>query len=253
MNTRPEHERVLTLIAIALTFGSGAADVITFTRLGSVFTSVMTGNMVLLGLAVARRSLAVFSYTTVAVAGYIAGVAASTLLARRVRAGGAARSELGRAEPDAPVQRHIRWMLGAELTLLAGFTVGWEICGASPAGWAQFVLLATLAAAMGTQSAAVNEMGLAHVSTTFLTGTLTGLVSALVSPGKATPYRLRRFGVLIGLAGGASLSGLLISTAADAAPVLSLAAALTTAFLARAAFRIRAFQAAAEEARPDRS
>ena len=35
---------------------------------------------------------------------------------------------------------------------------------------------------MGVQASAVNEMGLTNVSTTFLTGTLTGLVSSLVSP-----------------------------------------------------------------------
>ena len=62
---------------------------------------------------------------------------------------------------------------------------------------------------MGVQASAVNEMGLTQVSTTFLTGTLTGLVSSLVSPGKETPHGPRRFGVLIGLAVGANLSGLL--------------------------------------------
>ncbi len=224
MKTRPDTERALTLIAIALTFGSGAADVITFTRLGDVFTSVMTGNMVLLGLSIAERSLTLFSHTAVAVGGYVAGVAASTLLAHRVKAPG--------AESDRQVEAHVRWMLRAELVLLAGFTVGWELTGARPAGWAQYALLATLAAAMGTQSAAVNEMGLAHVSTTFLTGTLTGLVSSLVSPGKATPARLRRFGVLIGLAAGASLGGLLLATAAAVAPVLPLAALAATHVLA---------------------
>ena len=69
---------------------------------------------------------------------------------------------------------------------------------------------------MGVQASAVKEMGLTDVSTTFLTGTLTGLVSSLVSPGQDTPYGLRRFGVLIGLAAGAGLCGLLVATAAAA-------------------------------------
>ena len=115
-------------------------------------------------------------------------------------------------------------MLRTELTLLAGFGAGWVASGASPAGWAQFGLLATLAAAMGMQSAAVNDMGLAQVSTTFLTGTLTGLVSSLVSPGKKTPYRLRRYGVLAGLLAGATLGGLLVATAPYGVPALPLAA-----------------------------
>jgi len=114
--------------------------------------------------------------------------------------------------------------IDAELVLLAGFIVGWELTGSRPTGWAQFCLLAVAAAAMGVQSSAVNEMGLTSVSTTFLTGTLTGLVSSLVSPGQDTPYGLRRFGVLIGLAAGASLCGLLVATAAAGVPALPLAA-----------------------------
>ena len=122
---------------------------------------------------------------------------------------------------------HVIWVLLAELTLLAGFAVGWEVSGSSPAGWAQFSLLATLAAAMGMQSSAVKDMGLTEVSTTYLTGTLTGLVSSLVSPGQDTPHGVRRFGVLIGLAAGASLCGLFVATAAAGVPALPLAALIT--------------------------
>jgi uncharacterized membrane protein YoaK (UPF0700 family) len=85
---------------------------------------------------------------------------------------------------------------------------------------------------MGMQASAVNEMGLTNVSTTFLTGTLTALVSSLVRPGQDTPHGLRRFGVLIGLAAGAGLCGLLVATAADGVPALPLAAIITTLVLA---------------------
>ena len=235
MNTRPR-QQILTLIAIALTFGSGATDVASFTRLGGVFTSVMTGNIVLSGLAVAQRSLSLASHTVVSIAGYIAGVAGGTWLAHGFKA-------VSQGKPDDEENRasvlpgHVNWALFAELILLAGFTVGWEITGASPVGWAQFCLLAVLAAAMGVQAAAVREMGLTDVSTTFLTGTLTALVSSLVSPGQDTPHGLRRFGVLIGLAAGASLCGLLVATAAAGVPALPLAALITTIVLASVPLR----------------
>jgi len=223
MKTWPR-QHVLTLIAIALTFASGAADVASFTRLGDVFTSVMTGNIVLWGLAVARGSLTLASHTAVSIAGYIAGVAVGTWVAHSFK----------EDEPsqDGVLPSHVIWVLLAELTLLAGFMVGWEVTGASPAGWAQFCLLATLAAAMGVQSSAVNDMGLTQVSTTYLTGTLTGLVSSLVSPGQDTPHGGRRIGVLIGLVAGASLCGLFVATAADAVPALPLAALVATLVLA---------------------
>jgi uncharacterized membrane protein YoaK (UPF0700 family) len=227
MNTRPR-QQILTLIAIALTFGSGTADVTSFTRLGDVFTSVMTGNIVLWGLATARGSLTLFSHTAVAIAGYIAGVAVGTWVAHGAKQAGAGGDE----NQTGVLEAHVIWVLLAELTLLAGFTVGWEVSGARPAGWAQFCLLATLAAAMGMQSLAVKEMGLTEVSTTYLTGTLTGLVSSLASPGQDTHHGLRRLGVLIGLVAGASLCGLFVATAADAVPALLLAALITTLVLA---------------------
>jgi len=224
MNPWPR-QRVLTLIAIALTFGSGVADVASFTRLGNVFTSVMTGNIVLWGLAVARGSLTLASHTALSIAGYIAGVAVGTWVAH-----GAQEAD---ADPGTGVlPAHVIWVLSAELMLLAGFTVGWEVTAARPGGWAQFCLLATLAAAMGVQSSAVKDMGLTEVSTTYLTGTLTGLVSSLVRPGQETPHGGRRFGVLIGLVAGASLCGLLVATAADGVPALLLAALVTTLILA---------------------
>jgi uncharacterized membrane protein YoaK (UPF0700 family) len=223
MNTRPT-QQILTLIAIALTFASGAADVASFTRLGGVFTSVMTGNIVLWGLAVARGSLTLASHTAVSIAGYIAGVAMGTWIAHGVKHAESG-PDINRADV---LPAHVIWVLLGELTLLAGFTVGWEITGADPAGWAQFGLLATLAAAMGIQSSTVKDMGLTEMSTTYLTGTLTVLVSSLAGPGPGAPHGLRRFGVLIGLVAGASLCGLFVATAADVVPALPLAALITT-------------------------
>ena len=225
----------MTLIAIALTFGSGATDVASFTRLGGVFTSVMTGNIVLWGLSAAQRSVSLASHTAVSIAGYIAGVAGGTWVAHGFKASASASAAGGAgagAGRDSMLPGHVNWALFAELILLAGLTAGWEITGARPAGWEEFVLLAVTAAAMGVQASAVNEMGLTHVSTTFLTGTLTALVSSLASPGKETQQGGRRFGVLIGLAAGAGLCGLLVATAADVVPVLPLAALITTLVLA---------------------
>ena len=227
-------EQIKTLIAIALTFVSGAMDVASFTRLGDVFTSVMTGNIVLLGLAVARGSLTLASHTLVSIAGYVTGVAAGTWVADGFKARAAKAGAGGNEVRASGVPAYAGWALFAELILLAGFTAGWEISGTRPAGWAQFCVLAVAAAAMGVQSSTVRYMGLSEVSTTYLTGTLTGLVSSLVSPGQDTPHGLRRFGVLIGLAAGASLSGLLVAFGAAGVPALPLAGLVTALVLAAA-------------------
>ncbi len=241
MNTRPR-QQILTMIAIALTFGSGATDVASFTRLGGVFTSVMTGNIVLAGLAVAQRSLSLAGHTAVSIAGYIVGVAGGTWIAHGFKAASPIKPAGDEGDGGGGVRAsvlpaHVNWTLFAELILLGGLTIGWEITGARPAGWAQYCLLAVTAAAMGMQAAAVKEMGLTDVSTTFLTGTLTALVSSLVSPGQDTPHGVRRFGVLIGLAVGAGLCGLLVATGAAGVPALPLAALIITLVLAAAPLR----------------
>jgi uncharacterized membrane protein YoaK (UPF0700 family) len=235
-------DQLLTLIAVVLTFGSGATDVGAFTRLGGVFTSVMTGNFVFFGLAAAERSVSLATHTTVAIAGYIAGVAVATWVLHGVKARGERAAEApapasASADQVAVLPGYVSWALFAEFVLLAGAAIGWEITGARPLGWAQFVLLAVTAAAMGMQSAAVNEIGFSNFSTTFLTGTLTWLVSSVARPGGDPSGGLRRLSALIALAAGAALSGLLVANAARVVPVLALVAMLIAVALSRAQVR----------------
>src|SRR5207247_396423 len=134
MNTRPR-QQILTLIAIALTVGSGATDVASFTRLGEVFTSVMTGNIVLWGLAAARGSLSLASHTAVAIAGYIAGVAGGTWIAHGFKAAGPEKTSVAKPDDEgraSVLPAHVSWALFAELILLAGFTPGCAGCSWRP-------------------------------------------------------------------------------------------------------------------------
>jgi uncharacterized membrane protein YoaK (UPF0700 family) len=87
----------------------------------------------------------------------------------------------------------------------------------------QFIMLALAAGAMGVQAAAVDQMGLKGVSTTYLTGTLTGLVTSLARPDRKGPGVIRP-GVLLGLLTGALLSGLLVLTVPILVPLLPVGA-----------------------------
>ncbi len=113
--------------------------------------------------------------------------------------------------------------LGVEFALLAGLGAGWELTGTSPAGAVQFVLLAAAATAMGVQSAAVRGLGRGDFSTTYLTGQLTALIAALVTPGKRTWPGWRQPGPLLALAAGGLVSGMLIANVPAAVPVIILA------------------------------
>jgi uncharacterized membrane protein YoaK (UPF0700 family) len=242
--------RTLTVIAVLLTFASGASDVASFTRLGGVFTSVMTGNMVVFGLSLAQGSISLAAHTVVAFCGYVAGVAAGARIAwrhaqLRRAAGVGHRTATDASQPSGHKRQpsddkrqpaggewppYITLTLLAELTLLIGVVIGWLVTGTHPAGAAQFIILVLAACAMGVQSAAVNQMGLGNVSTTYLTGTLTGLVSAIARPDGTRAGR-RRPAVLLGLLAGAALAGLFVAYAAVVTPFLPLLAVATAAAL----------------------
>ena len=208
----------MTVIVMVLTFASGASDVTSITRLGNAFTSVMTGNIAIFGLSLARESVSQATHCATAVAGYVVGVAIGTQLG--LHAAKRWPAEPAEKPPDGYWPPYMPLLLGTELLLLACVLAGWEVTGSRPAGGAQFVILALAACAMGIQSASVGQLGLGNVSTTYLTGTLTGLVSATVRPGSKPGWR--RPLVFAGLLAGAVLAGILLATAPAVVPLLAL-------------------------------
>jgi ABC-type hemin transport system ATPase subunit len=66
-----------------LSFASGSTDVLSFVGLTGVLTSAMTGNTAILGLALGQAQLPTASRTFDALAAFLCGVAAGTLLQRQ--------------------------------------------------------------------------------------------------------------------------------------------------------------------------
>jgi uncharacterized membrane protein YoaK (UPF0700 family) len=180
-------------LLVLLTLTTGAVDASCFLHLGNVFSSVITGNLVLLGVAAATRSGSLAIHGGVALAGYSVGVLIGAPIATR-RASGGETWPLG-----------VTVTLVAEFCVLAGFSVGWELTGGRPGSTAQLLLIAALSAAMGIQGAAVRQLG--GMSTTYLTGTLTAVVTELVTRDR-TPGFARSIGVLAAIVSGAAAGGL---------------------------------------------
>jgi uncharacterized membrane protein YoaK (UPF0700 family) len=191
------HVPIRDLLVVLLTITTGAVDAASFLALGSVFASVITGNLVLLGVAAgaARPELAVHS--GVALAGYVAGVAIGAPIAVHA-------DDHGRTWPP-----RVTVTLVVELGVLSVFSVAWELAGAAPRGGAQFALVAVLAAAMGLQAAAVRRLG--QMSSTYLTSTLTGLVAGLVT-GSKPDGMARSLGVLAAIVAGAAVASVIVKT-----------------------------------------
>ena len=180
-------------LLVLLTLTTGAVDASCFLHLGNVFSSVITGNLVLLGVAAATQSASLAVHSGTALAGYSAGVLIGVPIATRRASGG----------ETWPLS--VTVTLVAELCVLAAFSAGWELTGGRPGGTAQLLLIAALAVAMGIQSAAVRQLG--GMSTTYLTGTLTAVVADLVTHGRA-PGLARSLGVLAAIVAGAAAGGL---------------------------------------------
>ena len=173
-NLAPVEQRWPVVVAGVLTFGAGALDVLALTHLGGVFASVMTGNLALMGLGLARADTAAIVHTALAVLGYAVGVAVGSAIT-------------GVREPDHPAwPRRVTAALAVQLVAQVALAVGWVATDAAPVGAVQLALLATAAASMGLQGAAVRGLGV-PLATTYLTGTLTGLVATLASSTRAAP------------------------------------------------------------------
>lgn len=198
-------QRLLILLAV----NSGAIDAVGYTALGGSFTSVMTGNMILLGVSVGAAERALALRAAVALACFIAGAALGARIARSPRQG----------DPvwPGPVALAAR----IELGLLAVFSIGWWAAAGHPTGVAQPLLLGVEAIALGIQSSAVLRFGVPGLSTTYMTGTLTTLVSALAN-GRHPRNTFPSMQILAGLLVGAIGATLLARHAPGAVPALEL-------------------------------
>jgi uncharacterized membrane protein YoaK (UPF0700 family) len=203
------HERARTAAAVSLAIVSGATDALGFLALGGVFTSVMTGNMVLLGTSVGRldRDLAVHSVA--AIVCFMLGCVAGARIA-------------GAAEPDDPVwPAAINRAIWVESTALVVVAITWWSSGSHPGASVQLMILVVNAFALGVQSSAVLRFGVSGLSTTYLTGTLTTVVTRL-----AHRHRFRDVlpsaTILAGLISGAAVMAVVLRFAAPVAPALQL-------------------------------
>jgi len=139
--------RLRDAAALTLAVTSGATDAISFLALGGAFTSVMTGNLVLLGVSLGHTDSGLARQIGAAVVGYVAGCA------------------LGARITGTPVDGEPVWPpavtrgLAVEAGLFVMYAAGWWAVGGRPGGAAEVGLLGLSALALGIQSASVRRFG----------------------------------------------------------------------------------------------
>jgi uncharacterized membrane protein YoaK (UPF0700 family) len=195
---------------MVLAAASGATDTIGYLVLGHVFTSAMTGNLVLLGISLAHRDGERIGRVLVSLACFMGGAALGARIARS-------------PEPGDPVwPSAITRALAIEAVIFIGYAACWWTIGSQHTLVAKAMQLGLGAIALGIQSAAMQRFG-PGLNTTFLSGSLTILVGWV-----ATGHRLRDIPhhllVLVGLVCGGFLAALLVLNAPAFAPAIQLVA-----------------------------
>ena len=214
-------ERVLPPVLLGLTAVTGLVDAVSFLALGHVFTANMTGNVVLLGFAVAGAQGLSVTRSGSAVAAFFIGAVIGGRMAARMSAG-----------------RLYRWTgaaFGAEAGLfLAAMAVArGHGSGLSNEPARLYGVIVLTGLAMGIRNTTVRKLAVPDLTTTVLTLTLTGLAADSTLAGGSNPGWARRAGsvgtMFAGAAGGAWLLGYSLAL------VLALCA-LVSALCATAAF-----------------
>jgi len=205
-------ERLHLVLMLALTFSTGVVDAMGYLGLDRVFTGNMTGNVVLLGMAMAGGNSLPILRPALALAFFMLGAALAGRLLRRNGEG---------------------WSPQTSAALLAVSLGLWALT--------VFVLLApvqadptlgstvtsALALLMGTQAATAKRLKVAEITTVVVTSTITGLASdSRLAGGKGTFWQRRALAIVLimlgALAGAAALH-------VHLALALALAAVIATA------------------------
>jgi uncharacterized membrane protein YoaK (UPF0700 family) len=157
---------------LILTWAAGTVDAVSYLGLGHVFTAMMTGNTVLLGLALAQGELLAAGRSALALLGFAMGVVLGAMIVER-----------DDAEAEWPPSVSRAFVL--EAAILALFAALWFWSGSSRGAHSLHALIVVLGAAMGLQAAAVRRLDVPGIATTYITGTITHLFVDVVGWSRA--------------------------------------------------------------------
>jgi uncharacterized membrane protein YoaK (UPF0700 family) len=184
----------LALMALA----AGSTDAMAFLKLGTVFTSAMTGNTVLLCIAIGEGRISAALQSFAALASFVVGAMLATMVDRR------------RAEHEG-VPLSLLPLFNLEIACLGGFVAVWFAFGHATEG-ATYALIALSALAMGVQGVTARQINVPQVNTIVFTTTIISVVvsvthALLRSPGRVPFDTKRQIGILLVYAIGAALAG----------------------------------------------
>ncbi len=160
MRAAVQSPRQLPLM-LALTFATGIVDAVGYLGLDRVFTGNMTGNVVILGMALAGAEDLPVVGPVVALAGFMVGAALAGRALKPLGAGWARRTTV---------------LLAVVAVLTLGLAV-FLLADPEPAYAAALGVTGVLGAAMGLQAGTARRIAVQDVTTVVVTSTITGLAA----------------------------------------------------------------------------
>jgi uncharacterized membrane protein YoaK (UPF0700 family) len=195
--TRSERVGLADLGLALMALAAGSTDAMAFLKLGMVFTSAMTGNTVLLCIAIGEGKISAALQSVAAFASFVVGAMLAAILCGR------------RAAHEGVPSLVPLFIL--EIACLAGFVAVWFAFGPT-AEAAIYALIALSALAMGVQGVAARQINVPQVNTIVFTTTIISVIASVThalvrSPGRIPFDTKRQIGILLVYACGAVFAG----------------------------------------------
>jgi uncharacterized membrane protein YoaK (UPF0700 family) len=199
-----ERIAIIDVALTALALASGVTDVAAFLTLGDVFTSAMTGNTALLGIALSQGRILSATHSVSALLGFALGAFFATAIC------------LSNAPNKADDLSGIRPLLLVEILCLAVFATLLTIVGRPVESGLLYGLILLSAIGMGVQGVATRQISSPGINTIVFTSTLLSIVISLTGAllrrpgGERVPFQTKRqISIFLAYGFGAVLAGML--------------------------------------------
>jgi uncharacterized membrane protein YoaK (UPF0700 family) len=181
---------------LALTFSTGIADAVGYLGLDKVFTANMTGNVVILGMAIAGADDLPVVGPLVALFAFMLGAAIGGRVLRPVKVGWTTHSTV---------------LFSIVGVVMIGLTIALFVNDGPPPPPYEYIFTAFFAVVMGVQAATARHIAVKDVTTVVVTSTITGLAAdSRLAGGSGQPW-FRRAGAILLICAGAAVGALLLT------------------------------------------
>jgi uncharacterized membrane protein YoaK (UPF0700 family) len=216
MNEPSRENTGLIVVLLVMTAATGIVDAVSYLALGHVFTANMTGNIVLMGFRLGGASGISLSRSVIALFCFMLGAVAGGRMGRRL----------------SQRQSRIRGLLVEAALLFVAAAISFKAGGPNKTNAAMLdgVVVST-AIAMGLRNAVVRKLGVADLTTTVLTLTITGLAADSALAGDNNPRWRRRCAAILSMLAGAATGAALLRLSLTVPLLVAGALAMVCAFI----------------------